>query len=231
VQIQLLADHPDWVIVAKPPNIAVHRSRMVSDRVVLLQLVRDTVGCKVHPVHRLDRGTSGCLLFAKNRAATATLQRAMNDARATKSYVAFTRGWAQPGGSALLDMPLTHEGKTKEAQTFIQCVAALKDPRCAIILAQLRTGRWHQIRRHLQRLSMPVLMDSTHGDTRTNRWWRDTYGLDRLALHCLSLHIPLQDDEDIHVVCPPPADLIAVWKQLPLWEEAKRAIPALQEIP
>ena len=225
--IPILLDHADYCVVAKPAHLAVHRSKMVRDRIALLQLVRNQVGCRVHAVHRLDRATSGCLVFAKNKATTAMIQAAMQSRKSKKTYLLCARGWAEPASSAFLDMPLTREGRTKEAQTYIECLGASKDPRCALILAQPVTGRWHQIRRHIKRLSMPVLMDSTHGDTKENRWWRENYGLRRLALHCFSLYIPLPDGTVIDVTCPLPNDLRSVFEQLPWWMEASERFPKL----
>jgi tRNA pseudouridine65 synthase len=227
--ITILRDHKDWCVVAKPAHLAVHRSAMVRDRTVLLQLVRNTVGCRVNAVHRLDRPTSGCIIFAKNKPATAMIQAAMRLPAAQKTYLLCARGWAEPKSSVLIDIPLTHDGITKEAQTYIECLGASREPRCALILARPRTGRWHQIRRHIKRLSMPILMDSLHGDTQTNRWWRETYGLRRLALHCHSLHVPLPDGTVIEASCPLPQDLSSVFQQLPWWEEAVAHFPALAE--
>jgi len=225
--IPVLVDHKDWCVVAKPAHLAVHRSRLVRDKIALLQLVRDQMGCRVNAVHRLDRATSGCLVFAKNKSATAMIQNAMRAREAQKTYLLCARGWAEPQSSAFIDIPLTREGRTKEAQTYIECLGASKDPRCALILARPVTGRWHQIRRHIKRISMPILMDSTHGDTRENRWWRDNYGLHRLALHCFSLHIPLPTGEIIDATCPLPDDLSRVFKELPWWEEANARFPPL----
>lgn len=190
-------------------------------------MVRNRMDCEVNPVHRLDRATSGCIIFAKNKAATSMIQKAMRDREAQKTYLLCTRGWAEPQSSVLMDIPLTIEGKTQEAKTYFECLGASKDPRCALILAKPLTGRWHQIRRHIKRVSMPILMDSTHGDTRTNRWWRDEYGLRRLALHCFSLYVPLPTGENIDAICPLPTDLHEVFQQLPWWPHAVEQLPQL----
>jgi tRNA pseudouridine65 synthase len=94
------------------------------------------------------------------------------------------------------------------------------------VLAEPETGRWHQVRRHLRDVSHPILGDSTHGDTRVNRWWRETYGLRRLGLHCFSLDLAL-DGETIAATCPAPADLVHIWERLPWWNQALAELPGL----
>jgi tRNA pseudouridine65 synthase len=116
------------------------------------------------------------------------------------------------------------KGILREAHTDARVIATCEDPRCSLVLATPRTGRFHQIRRHLRDLSHPVLGDGVHGDSRVNRWWRENRGLGRLALHNLSLVVPAFA---IDVRCPIPTDLRAVWSALPLWQEAVAALPEL----
>jgi len=234
VTVTILAEHPRWVVVSKPSGLPVHRSKMVRSRDALLQRVRDQVNCRVHPIHRLDRPTSGCVLFAKDSEMAARLQAAMSHPQSIKTYLIGVRGTATPGTGALLDIPLRTEGKIQEAQTYIECLGSVSEPRCSLFLARPRTGRWHQIRRHMVRISMPVLLDSTHGDTRVNRWWRDNTGLSRLAMHCASLNLRLPHGESLVVQCPIPEDLAKPWQALGWWRDLVRQhpewiVPSLQE--
>ena len=95
----------------------------------------------------------------------------------------------------------------------------------ALALA-LAFARWHQIRKHLNGLSHPVIGDSRHGDTKINRYWRER-GLERLGLHCASMELPLPDGTVLRVECPPPRELTDVWRELPWWEDACAALPLL----
>jgi len=90
----------------------------------------------------------------------------------------------------------------------------------------LAFARWHQIRKHLNGLSHPVIGDSRHGDTKINRYWRQR-GLERLGLHCASMALPLPDGSLLQVECPPPRELTDVWRELPWWEDACAALPLL----
>ncbi len=229
--LPLLQRNERWVVAAKPPRVMVHRSsEYTPDRYFALQLVRDAVGQHVWPVHRLDRPASGCLLFALTKEWARTLQAAMSSEDAVKTYVAFTRGTWVHEGEVIVDTPMKDDRKRlKDARTTVWCAGTSQQPRCSLLVARPHTGRYHQVRRHVRDLHMPVLGDSNHGDTRLNRMWREEWGLSRLGLHCLSLDLPLPGGERLEVRCPPPADLRDIWRRMPWWEDAVRALPALEE--
>jgi len=213
------------VVVAKPSGVVVHRSEMGREAEPLLQRVRDALGCWVHPVHRLDRGTSGCLLFALRREALPGLVEALRAGE--KRYLALVRGHVRSLEPVTVDRPMkSSRGILQDARTHLAPVAGSAEPRASLVLARPETGRFHQIRRHLRDLSHPVLGDTTHGDTRVNRAWREEFGLHRLALHCASLDLPLPEGP-LRVVCPIPDDLGHVLRRMPWWEEARRALPEL----
>lgn len=214
------------MIVGKPSGLVVHRSEMGNERIAALQLVRDQLGRRVHPVHRLDRGTSGCLLFALRPELIGPLSEALRAGR--KRYVALVRGHIASREPVTVDNPIKGSGgRLQEARTVLQAIASSREPRCSLVLAEPVTGRFHQIRRHIRDLSHPVLGDSTHGDTRENRRWREEYGLRRLALHCFSLEIEVPEGV-ARAVCPIPPDLGQVLERMPWWEEAQAALPELQ---
>ena len=96
------------------------------------------------------------------------------------------------------------------------------------VVATPHTGRAHQIRRHAQALSMPIIGDSAHGDSKVNRWWRQERGLDRLALHCLSIALP---DPAETIVAPLEGSLAEVLRAEPLWAEALEREPRLDLAP
>jgi|LauGreDrversion4_1035100.scaffolds.fasta_scaffold25313_2 tRNA pseudouridine65 synthase len=232
-QLRVLHQTERFAIVAKPAGCVVHRDKYSpADEVPLLQRVRDQLGRHVHPVHRLDGGTSGCVLFAFDSATTALLQEAMSNPSAQKTYLAMVRGDA----SHIRDMVVNRcvkdaDGYEKDAQTHFDCVAACSNEiseRSSLLVATPLTGRWHQIRKHLNGLSHPILGDAKHGDSRVNRWWRQHYDLKSLGLHCERLQLQTRDGELIDVRCPVRADLVDVWRGLPWWDEACAALPELR---
>lgn len=197
------------------------------ERHTLVGAVRRRFGDSVSPVHRLDRPTSGCILLSLDPTYTATLQQALTAGE--KRYLAFVRGHVATLEPVRFSNPLKDShGGMREAETVLSPIAGSDEPRCSLVLARPITGRFHQIRRHLRDLSHPVLGDSTHGDTRVNRYWRENHGLERLALHCLSIVLPLEDDP-ISVSCPLPPDLLALGRQMPWWDAACAALPELVE--
>jgi len=221
--LTVLARTDVWVVVAKPSGLAVHRGDDTRDDTFLVQVARDQLGRKVWPVHRLDRGTSGAVWLAFDPEILAACGEAL--AAGTKRYVALVRGAALSRDPVEITTPMKDtRGILREAHTSARVVATCESPRCSLVLATPRTGRFHQIRRHLRDLSHPVLGDGVHGDSRVNRTWREERGLGRLALHNASLAVPAFG---IDVSCPLPDDLRRVWSALPLWDEAVAALPEL----
>ncbi|MBK9072197.1 MAG: pseudouridylate synthase [Myxococcales bacterium] len=173
----------DYVVaVAKPSGMVVHRG-WANDGLPLLQAVRDTLGQYVYPIHRIDRGASGVVLFALSSEAARVLGIALAAGEFTKTYVALTRGVPVAGD---IDHALQDEdGVVQAARTT---VAVRHDwGRYALVEAVPHTGRTHQIRRHLKHVSCPLIGDVRYGKGPYNRLFRTHYGLARLALHAESL--------------------------------------------
>lgn len=228
----MLARGADWLVVAKPPRLVAHRAHPGDSEHALLQHVRDQIGRRVHLVHRLDRGTSGCVLIATHSKVAADLADALADPRASKTYVTLVRGEWRHGEQLRIDRPLLHRGQLRPARTDAEPLCSCAEPRGTLVRCTLGTGRTHQIRRHLAGVNHPVLGDSQHGDSRENQRWRREYGLHRLALHALKLSLPRTEHTPaIEAVCPLPIDLHAVATQMPCWQAAQQAEPALAQPP
>jgi tRNA pseudouridine65 synthase len=173
------------VAVDKPAGLAVHRGQS-RDPVHALELVRDTVGAYVYPVHRLDRATSGVLLFALSADAARSVGAALKSGTIDKRYLALVRG--APPDHARVEHALSQEESGKPPQPACTEVRALaRHGRYALVEARPETGRTHQIRRHLKHLSCPIIGDVRYGKGDHNRWFRTEYGFHRLALHASSL--------------------------------------------
>lgn len=228
----MLLRRPRWAVVAKPGGLACHRSELVRDRDTLVRRARARFGQDVLLVHRLDRAASGCLLVAFDREAAAQLKDALVSVEATKAYLALVRGHFKWDDPVLVDTDVKgDDGFLRPAATLVSALGRSHDPRCSLLLARPRTGRNHQVRRHVRDLSHPILGDAVHGDTRSNRLWRETHALSRLALHCFSIDLPTGPDGPVSVWCPPPADLVALWSTLPWWPDAVRRMPRLAHPP
>lgn len=182
--------------VNKPPGIMVHRSSIGTDRAFVLQKLRDQLGRRVWPVHRLDRATSGVLLFALDPETARQLGHAFMERRVDKHYLAVVRGWTEPGGT--IDHPLARhkEAEPRSARTRYQRLATCELPfpvgcfetaRYSLVEASPETGRRHQIRRHFKHISHHLIGDTTYGDGRHNRLFRQHLRCHRMLLHASRL--------------------------------------------
>jgi tRNA pseudouridine65 synthase len=192
-------------IVDKPSGLLVHRG-WGTDAVVAMTLLRDQLGRTVYPVHRLDRGTSGALAFALEKAAARALHALFEDGRARKRYLALVRG--VPPESGVIDhaIPNKPDGPRVSAVTEFWRLATVD--RFSLVEAEPRTGRLHQIRRHLKHLGHPLVGDVNYGRGEINRLFRERYGLHRLALHARSLAFEHpQTGAPVAVRAPLPPDL------------------------
>jgi len=192
------------VVVDKPSGLATHRGWDDSDD-ALLQRVRDTVNKYVYPVHRLDRGASGAVLFALDKVAAAAFSAAWLEA--DKRYLAITRG--HPPEHVVIDHPVPRAPGEERVPAVTEITRLDVFGRYALVEARPRTGRLHQIRRHLKHISCPLIGDVRYGKGEHNRLFRTQHGLHRLALHCAVLSVAHPDGGSLAVTCALAPDLVA----------------------
>ncbi len=193
--------------VDKPAGIQTHRGFGETEP-ALLQQVRDELDLRVHPCHRLDRPTSGIVVFALDPQAAAHLALQFRHAQVKKRYLAWVRG--RPPEFGVLDHPVprTKDGPRVPARTHF-CRHHFRDGYSLMEAAPV-TGRYHQIRRHMKHMSAPILGDVRYGDGRHNRRLRSEFGLHRLALHAFELELAHPDDDRaLRLLSPLAPDLFA----------------------
>ncbi|OEF24068.1 tRNA pseudouridine(65) synthase TruC [Vibrio rumoiensis] len=219
------------IAVNKPAGMLVHRSWLDShETVFVMQTLRDQIGQHVFPLHRLDRPTSGVLLFALSSEVASIASPMFAEHKFEKTYHAIVRGWVEEGDR--LDYPLKKEvdkvadkfaRAEQEAQSAItdyQPLAKVEVPystgrfptsRFGLVEMKPLTGRKHQLRRHMAHLRHPIIGDTSHGDGKQNRLFRDNFNARRLMLHASSLSF-------IHPITEQPivitAKLDEVWQDL-----------------
>jgi len=197
-------------IVHKPAGWLVHRTPLDKGETrFVLQVLRDQIGRHVWPVHRLDKGTSGVLVFALSAEVARTLSQAFESGDGLqKTYRAVVRGW--PADEGLIDHPLkrmpddmrTERLEVQPAQSRFATLRRFELPipheqaqqgfastRCAEVVLEPLTGRRHQLRRHMKHIAHPILGDATHGKGPLNRAVAERMGLQRLWLHAESLEL------------------------------------------
>ncbi len=209
--LRILAQDDELVAVAKPAGLLVHRDDHHPEAPALLQQVRDQLGRYLYPVHRLDRSTSGIVVFAFDPTVAARLQRALTTS-GTKRYLALVRG--HPPAVWTSDRPLAPAtGPARSATTHFRRLACYAD--ASLVEATLATGRWHQIRLHLAHAGHAVLGDTAHAKARANRRARAALGLERLFLHAHALDLAHPETGAPLVLRDPlPAELVRVLAQL-----------------
>jgi tRNA pseudouridine65 synthase len=206
--IELLRVCERWVAVDKPAGLVVHRSERTREEPAALQLVRDQLGQHVYPVHRLDRATSGVLVFALDPETARHFGDAFTERRVEKRYVAIVRGWIDE--RVVVDYPLLEEGAAMHAEAVTEfarlscfevpvAVGRYATGRYSLVEAFPRTGRMHQIRRHFAHLRHPVIGDVRYGDGRHNRMFREQFGVHRMLLHAQRLAFPDVDGSPVAI--------------------------------
>jgi tRNA pseudouridine65 synthase len=209
--IEILYRDADVVAINKPSGLAVHRG-WAEDDAYAMTLVRDLLGQWVYPVHRLDRGASGVLLFGLSPDAARVLCQQFEKHEVRKHYVALVRG--APPEAVVIDHGLRPDN-SDVAQPAVTDVRRLSQfGRYAWVEARPHSGRLHQIRRHLKHISCPIIGDVRYGKGEHNRWFRDHYALHRLALHAVGLQARSPSGAWLELTAPLPPDLSSALAQL-----------------
>ncbi|MEM7674786.1 MAG: pseudouridine synthase [Myxococcota bacterium] len=184
--LQIVYEDPDLVVINKPTGYAVHKGW--DQGAPLLPLVRGRVRRRLYPVHRLDRPTSGVLVFAKSSEVAARVQHAFRHRHIDKRYWAIVRG--VPPDVGHIDHPIPRVKDGPRVPAVSRFVRLYDWGRYALVEVQPLTGRLHQVRRHLKHISHPIIGDVRYGKGDHNRHWRQHYRLHRLALHAVRLTLP-----------------------------------------
>jgi tRNA pseudouridine65 synthase len=184
------------IAINKPHGLLVHRSPIAADaEEFALQLLRDQIGQKVNPVHRLDRATGGLLLFALNKEAEIAMQQQFMDNLVKKTYLAIVRGHTPDKED--IDYPLKKEnGTLQDAFTTYTTINRVEiavplgkhdTSRYSLIEVKPATGRMHQIRKHMSHVFHPIVGDRTHGCNKQNRLFKEKWEMITLLLHASQL--------------------------------------------
>lgn len=206
-QLPILYRDEHIVVVDKPSGLLVHRSAIDRHETrFAIQILRDQIGQRVWPAHRLDRGTSGTLLFGLSPEIASRLGKQFEAGTVEKRYLAVVRG--HPPASGSIDHPLTRQRDDYEfvgehsnmapqtALSHYRKLAEVELPfavdryptsRYALLELIPITGRKHQLRRHLKHIAHPIIGDATHGKGRHNRFFAGQFGCQRLLLACTEL--------------------------------------------
>lgn len=207
--IDIIYQDEHLVAVNKPAGWLVHRSWLDKhETVFVMQTVRDQINQHVYTVHRLDRPTSGVLLMALSREVAQKLSRQFEAHEVEKTYLAWVRGYVAE--AQRIEYPLLQEldkiadeyaTKAPELQDAVTdcvplalaeapiAVGRYQSARYSLVMLKPKTGRKHQLRRHMKHIFHPIIGDTTHGDLHQNRGFAAHAGVSRLLLHAHELKL------------------------------------------
>ena len=205
--LEILYQDDVLVAVNKPAGMLVHRSWLDRHETqFVMQTLRDQIGQLVYPIHRLDRPTSGVLLFALNSEIANLLCLQFEQKQTEKQYLAVVRGYVTGHGE--IDYPLKiqldkiadkfsqQDKALQSAVTFYEGLQTVEMPygvgryatsRYSLVRLVPKTGRKHQLRRHMKHIFHPILGDTQYGDLHQNRALTEHTGCSRLMLHAEKL--------------------------------------------
>ncbi len=215
----ILHNSEDLIAINKPYGYFVHQSSLdpYSNKIVL-QRLRDQIGRKVFPIHRLDRKTTGVLLFALNHKTQIEISKKFMAKDVQKKYLAMVRGWTED--TDIVDYPLTNlEGKTQEAMTKYTTLKRYEIPlssgryntsRYSLLRLEPSTGRYHQLRKHLAHIRHPIIGDRPHGCNKQNKFFKTEFSYDQMMLHAEELSFCFSHN-DYKLNAPPSEEFTRIW--------------------
>lgn len=200
--LDIIWHNKHYLVINKPSGLLVHKSPIDRHETrFALQLLRDQIGQHVFPVHRLDKPTSGALLFAKSSEAAAAMGQSFAKPETEKHYLAIVRGYTptfqdiQHPVKAVKDKRLKQT--IKDGHSILQRLATAELPksvdgkypnaRYSLVNMQAVTGRRHQLRYHLKHIAHPIIGDAKYGKSLHNRFFETEFANNRLLLHAAKL--------------------------------------------
>lgn len=194
--LEIIYQDENLIAINKPHGLLVHQSSIARDATEFaLQLLRDQVGKHVSPVHRLDRKTSGILLFAFDKVSETAMHQQFMNAETNKKYLAILRGFTPDAMD--IDYPLAKEnGTMQDAFTSFRTLQRAEvavafgkhqTSRYSLVEATPKTGRMHQLRRHFSHILHPIIGDRTHGCNKQNKFFKTQWDMTTMLLHASEL--------------------------------------------
>lgn len=196
MELEIIYRDKYLVAINKPHGLLVHRSKYADDaKVFALQELRNQLGQFVYPCHRIDRKTSGVLLFSLDEKTNSIVQQQFSNNQIAKKYLAIVRGYTDDEG--IIDYVLVNEkGKLQEAVTNYKTIkrseidvafGKFNTSRYSLVEAYPQTGRYHQIRKHFDHIFHPIIADRPNGCNKQNRLFKERWNMTTMMLHAAEI--------------------------------------------
>ncbi|MHB0755353.1 pseudouridine synthase [Polaribacter sp. M15] len=195
MSLEIIFEDDYLLCLSKPNNVLVHHayhSRNVADEASLLQIIKNETDLKVYPIHRLDRKTSGIILLAKEKEYVAKFQELFTNDVIQKTYFGVVRGFSPDVKT--IDSPVkgrdanVHKDALTELKTLANItldipVKPYDSSRYSLVQLSPKTGRMHQLRVHMNKISHPLIGDAKYGDKNHDVMYAENFGWQNLFLH------------------------------------------------
>ena len=226
MNVSILYEDDYIVCASKPNNVVVHHahhSRNVADEASLLQLLQEQCGEKMYPIHRLDRKTSGILLLAKKSEYVAKFQELFTNNQIQKTYYGIVRGHAPE--TKIIDSPVKGRDANvhKDAETHLETLKTVTvdipvkpydTSRYSLVKLMPKTGRLHQLRIHMNKISHPLIGDPKYGDKNHNMMFLENFNCENLFLHARSLEfLHPYSNKKLEIIAELPEDWNTVFER------------------
>jgi tRNA pseudouridine65 synthase len=222
-ELEILYQDKYLVAINKPSGLLVHKSMIDRHEIYFaMKMLRDQIGQWVYPIHRLDKPTSGVLLFALDSETAKLMSEQFKSHTIQKTYISVVRGYTPENGviehalkeklDKIADKQASEDKEAQEAITMFQrlqtveldfAVGRYDKTRYSLVELKPKTGRKHQLRRHMKHISHHMLGDTKYGRGEHNTFVRQRYNMQRLLLHAISLEVthPYRDEKLIIEAC------------------------------
>lgn len=233
-KLEILYRDEHLVAINKPSGLLVHKSMIDRHEIYYaMMILRDQINQYIYPVHRLDKPTSGVLLFALSKECASLMSKQFEEHSITKTYLAIVRGYTQENGiiehplgeklDKIADKKARTEKEAQEAITLYRRLATVEldhsigryeKTRYSLVEVTPKTGRKHQIRRHMKHISHHLLGDTKYGRGEQNKYIREAFNCQRMLLHANSLEITHPfTNERLKIEAPLDETFISLLKQ------------------
>ncbi|MCB9359758.1 MAG: pseudouridine synthase [Flavobacteriales bacterium] len=206
--IEILYEDEFIVVVNKPNDVLMYPSyyaRNIKDA-TLVELLNKQLQVKTSPLHRLDRKTSGVVIFGKSAEVAKVFEKLFAQHQIEKTYLAIVRGFCENEGVIGTPIKNNDTGVYKDALTTYKTITTYEwempvtpydKSRYSLIELAPKTGRMHQLRKHLNKINHPIIGDHKYGDRNYNKTFTHEFGFDKLLLHAKQLNFthPLTNKE------------------------------------
>ncbi len=206
-QLEILYQDKNFIAINKPSGLLVHKSMIDRHEIYFaMKMLRDQIGQWVYPLHRLDKPTSGVLLFALDKESARVMSEEFAVHSIEKTYLAVVRGYPHESGTIehalsvkldkITDKNANEQKEAQSAITYYERLCSVELPyaigryettRYSLVKLHPKTGRKHQLRRHMKHISHHILGDTKYGRGEHNTFIREKFHCQRLLLHAQTL--------------------------------------------